>query len=129
MDEVLAKEEFVFHTPDTVITINVGGQIFETTVEVLTVDPYSLLATICRIKPLITPLPDGTFYFDRDWWLFRHILSFLRSRKLPNELDTLKELYKEASYYRLESLQRAIENIPTDQVVNFSPHINMTATR
>lgn len=94
--------------------------------QVLITDPYSLLASCCRVKPLVEQSADGSFYFDRDWWLFRHILSFLRSRKLPNELQTLKELYKEASYYRLESLQRAIEDIPTDQVVSFSPHITTT---
>lgn len=122
----MAKEEFSFLSPETNITVNVGGQYFETTVKVLTSDPYSLLAAICRVKPLMEPSSDGSFYFDRDWWLFRHILSFLRSNKLPNELATLKELYKEASFYRLESLQRAIENIPTDQVVNYNPQITVT---
>ena len=122
----MAKEEFTFLSPETGITLNIGGQYFETTVQILTTDPYSLLATCCRVKPLVERAVDGSFYFDRDWWLFRHILAFLRSRKLPNELQTLKELYKEASFYRLESLQRAIENIPTDQVVNYSPNIALT---
>src|SRR5690349_21535014 len=120
----MKNSEFTFVPPETNMTVNVGGQYFETTAQVLTADPYSLLAAICRVNPLLPPSEDGSFYFDRDWWLFRHILSFLRSRKLPNELSTLKELYREASYYRLESLQRAIENIPTDQVVNFSPQIS-----
>jgi hypothetical protein len=123
---IMIKDEFSLLDAETCITVNVGGQYFETTVQVLTVDPYSLLASCCRVKPLIQPGTNGAFYFDRDWWLFRHILSFLRSRKLPNELETLKELYKEASYYRLESLQRAIEAIPADQVVNYSPHITVT---
>lgn len=94
---------------------------FETTVEVLTADPYSLLAAICRRKSPIRANGDGVFYFDRDWWLFRHILSYLRSGVVPRELDVLKELYKEASFYRLEKLQRAIEEIPVDQVINYSP--------
>ncbi len=109
--------------PDQVIGINVGGQIFETNVSALTRDPYSILAACCRVKPSITPGADGIIYFDRDWWLFRHILAFLRSNALPNDLDTLKELYVEASYYRLESLQRAIENIPVDQVTSTAPQI------
>lgn len=108
--------------------INVGGQIFETTCDVLIRDPYSILAALCREKQIPSLAPDerGIYYFDRDWWLFRHILAFLRSNTLPNELETLKELYTEASYYRLESLQRAIENIPLENISNLSPQINVT---
>jgi hypothetical protein len=106
----------------------VGGQIFETTAAVLTRDPYSILAACCRKVPdfRIPTSEDGIIFFDRDWWLFRHILSFLRSNILPNELETLKELYLEASYYRLESLQRSIEEIPIDQLSNLTPQISVT---
>ena len=108
------------------IGLNVGGQLFETDVQTLTRDPYSVLAAICRIDSPILPSAEGVFFFNRDWWLFRHILAFLRSGALPNELETLKELYTEASYYRMESLQRAIENIPIDQIANSSTHIAVT---
>jgi hypothetical protein len=108
--------------------LNIGGQLFETTVAVLTRDPYSILAACCRKDrdPLIPVGSDGLIYFDRDWWLFRHILSFLRSNILPNELETLKELYLEASFYRLESLQRSIEEIPVDRISNLTPQIAVT---
>ena len=33
-------------------------------------------------------------------------------------METLKEMYKEASFYRLESLQRSIEEIPVSQISN-----------
>jgi hypothetical protein len=122
----MSKEEFTFLEAGTNIGLNVGGQLFETDVATLTKDPYSVLAAICRVKPIMPPSKDGVFFFDRDWWLFRHILAFLRSSALPSDLETLKELYVEASYYRLESLQRAIENIPVDQVNSPSPHIAVT---
>lgn len=122
----MSKEEFTFLEAGTNIGLNVGGQLFETDVSTLTKDPYSVLAAICRVKPLMPPNKDGVFFFDRDWWLFRHILAFLRSSALPSDLETLKELYVEASYYRLESLQIAIENIPVDQVNSPSPHIAVT---
>lgn len=122
----MSKEEFAFLEGATHIGLNVGGQLFEADVTTLTRDPYSVLAACCRQKPPVSPNTDGVFYFDRDWWLFRHILAFLRSAALPNELETLKELYTEASYYRLESLQRAIENIPVDQLASASPHITVT---
>ncbi len=112
--------------PSTFISLNVGGQLFETTVEILVRDPYSILAACCRVKKPTASLDKEVIYFDRDWWLFRHILAFLRSNILPNELETLKELYTEASYYRLESLQKAIQNIPLDNISNLSPQINVT---
>lgn len=43
---------------------------FETTVEVLTRDRFSLLASLCRKDHTKLPLqPDkqGTFFIDRDW--------------------------------------------------------------
>ena len=49
-------------------------------------------------------------------------MAFLRSHVLPNELETLKELYQEATFYRLETLQRAIEEIPLDQISNIIYH-------
>mmetsp|Transcript_20408 Transcript_20408/g.34741 ORF Transcript_20408/g.34741 Transcript_20408/m.34741 type:complete len:155 (+) Transcript_20408:429-893(+) len=122
----MSKEEFQFLEPSTSIGLNVGGQLFEADVATLTKDPYSILAACCRAKPVIERNADGLIFFDRDWWLFRHILSFLRSNALPNELETLKELYCEASYYRLESLQRAIENIPVDQLSSPNPQIAVT---
>ncbi len=124
--ELMSKKEFTFVDAETHICFNVGGQLFETTAGVLTRDPYSILAAVCRVEPIFHPNEDGIFFFDRDWWLFRHILSYLRSNVLPNELETLKELYAEASYYRLESLQRAIEDIPIDQISNHTPQISVT---
>lgn len=112
---------------ETSIVLNVGGQLFETDVKTLTKDPYSVLAAICRQKnPVIQPNSEGIYFIDRDWWLFRHILAFLRSDILPNELETLKELYVESSYYRLESLQRAIENVPVGQISNKTNQISTT---
>jgi hypothetical protein len=122
----MSKEEFKFLDPEISIGLNIGGQLFEADVATLTRDPYSVLAACCREKPVISPNADGIFFFDRDWWLFRHILAFLRSSALPNELETLKELYVEASFYRMESLQRAIENIPVDQLSSASTHIAVT---
>jgi hypothetical protein len=116
----MKNPEFQFLPYDTVIHLNIGGQIFETNVAVLTADPYSLLAACCRENPLFQRDEDGAFYFDRDWWLFRHIIAYLRSHKLPRDLETLKELYQEASFYRLRKLQAAIEDLPVSEV-NIDP--------
>ncbi len=106
---------------------NVGGQIFETTAGVLTREPFSVLAAYCRVSPIMPCEPtSGVFFIERDWWLFRHILTYLRSNVLPNEFETLKELYLEAAFYRLEGLQKAIENLPLEEVKNLGSQITGT---
>jgi hypothetical protein len=45
-------------------------------------------------------------------WTFRYVLQFLRdgSSPLPDALPLLKQLYKEAAYWRLPSLQLAVRH-------------------
>ena len=105
-----------FVEPDTEIALNIGGQLFETNAAILTRDPFSILAALCRQNPPIARQADGTFFFDRDWWIFRHIIAYLRSDVLPTELETLKELYLEAQFYRIQIVQKAIESLPMDHM-------------
>lgn len=112
--------EITFLDPDTPISLNVGGQLFETTVSVLTRDPFSILAALCRRDSHYVEHPEEPFFFDRDWWIFRHILAYLRSSVLPTDIDTLKELYTEATFYRLELLQKAIEDLPLDRIYDYN---------
>lgn len=53
--------------PESHVRINVGGLMFEVLESVLTRDPSSLLAQICKSDPPILPNTEGFFYFDRDW--------------------------------------------------------------
>ena len=50
--EMMRRPELQFLPADSVVSLNVGGQLFETTVDILTRDPYSILAACCRVKPL-----------------------------------------------------------------------------
>ena len=96
-----ARQNFV--APDTRINLNVGGQIFETTAGILCKDRWSVLAALCdRDEPIIAPDDDGTFFLDRDWWIFRHILNWLRTDALPQDPMVLLEMYNEAMFYRVE---------------------------
>jgi hypothetical protein len=88
----------------------------ELTAGVLCRDPASALATFCRTIPAPGMARKDVYYIDRDFWLFRHIVNYLRHDTLPSELETLKELYREASYYKLSSLQRAIEQLPVGRI-------------
>ena len=54
-------------------------------------------------------LEDGVYYIERDWWLFRYILAFLRDGTLPTETPLLIALYREANFYGCTQIQNAIE--------------------
>lgn len=91
------------------IRINVGGLLFETYEHTLRKDPTSLLCQLCNDDPPVMPDPDGCFVFNRDWWLFRYILIFLRDGTLPEDRSLLAQLYQEASFWGLTELMNAIE--------------------
>lgn len=50
-------------------------------------------------------------FYDRDWWAFRYVLSWLRDgdAALPSSKPLLKQLYIEAGAWRLRKLRRAIK--------------------
>jgi len=92
------------------VRICIGGLMFEASHSVLKRDPTSLLAQLCSPTPPILPDPAGGFFiFDRDWWLFRYLMSFLRDGFLPSDRNLLAQLYREAAFWHLGEMQRAIE--------------------
>ncbi|CAM9554833.1 unnamed protein product [Scytosiphon promiscuus] len=108
--EAFEKEAtFDFVSGDKQIVLNIGGQKFQTTAGVLCRDRFSLLASICTTTPPIAPDESGEFFFERDWWIFRYVLQFLRTGDLPSDQALLREMYGEAIFYRLNSLRRAIQ--------------------
>ncbi|KAG5193156.1 BTB/POZ protein [Tribonema minus] len=108
-----AEAQLGFVPAPTRVVLNVGGQIFETTAGVLCRDRFSLLAALCRggggsAAPVEKDPASGAFFLDRDWWVFRYVLQFLRSGALPDDGALLREMHEEAAFYRLETLRRAI---------------------
>ncbi len=93
------------------VKLNVGGQVFETSKGILSRDPDSLLCAIVSSNSPLELDSAGSFYIDRDWWLFRHILRFLRDGRLPEDRQLLSQMYFEADYYNLLSLRRAIREL------------------
>ena len=108
-------EEHLTHASMPRLRLNVGGEIFELSKKLLVSDPDSLLAALNSIDcPLFTS--NGfdrakIAYIDRDWWIFRYVLIFLRDGILPKNHIVVMNLYKEAEFWRLSSLRRAIEEI------------------
>ena len=95
------------------IKFNVEGHGFEVCDATLRRDPDSLLATLadpnCPINVAGSKEEGGIIYFDRDWWLFRYVLIFLRDGLLPEDKTLLVQLYREATFWNCNTLKRAIE--------------------
>eukprot|EP01041_Mallomonas_annulata_P004764 gene4764-9480_t len=91
------------------LKFNIGGFIFEISEDVLRRDPTSLLCELCGVNPPVMPDCHGVFYFDRNWWLFRHILCFMRDGILSEDRTLLAQLYKEGGFWKLTQLRMAIE--------------------
>ncbi|CAM9623760.1 unnamed protein product [Pylaiella littoralis] len=91
------------------VRLNVGGQLFEASKAVFRRDPACLLAALCHDGGPPKVDLDGTVSVDRDWWMFRYVIKFLREGILPIDSSLLTQLYREAGYWRCESLKRAIE--------------------
>ena len=118
LDAKKLKAGLSFVEPATPVRLNVGGQEFETTAGVLCRDEFSVLAGLCRgrgdsfdprLERDFAGLTAGCFFIDRDWWVFRHVLQFLRTGVLPEDPLLVEELYSEATFYRLAILKQAVE--------------------
>ncbi|KAJ6712492.1 BTB/POZ DOMAIN-CONTAINING PROTEIN [Salix purpurea] len=89
------------NTQSNIVTINVGGQIFQTTDQTLTLaGPKSLFSQLSEFSPL------GPHFIDRDPDLFSILLSLLRTGNLPSKAKSydLQDLIEESKFYRIESL-------------------------
>ena len=96
-----------------VISLNVGGVIFTTSVTTLTHYPNSMLAAMFDMESERPPARkdgQGNFFIDRDHEPFRVILSFLRSTRLSEVIVgcTLEQLEWEADFFGLEELLKII---------------------
>ena len=113
--EEMVRAEW-FHVADPraaaqrMMRLNVGGQLFEVSAFVLCRDRFSLLAAVCSDAGRSPVKPDtaGCYFFDRDWWLFRHVLAFLRDGVLPDNVAVLRDLFEGADFFRVDLLRREI---------------------
>ncbi|XP_077446144.1 BTB/POZ domain-containing protein KCTD12-like [Stigmatopora argus] len=97
--------------PD-IVELNVGGQVYVTRLETLTAVPDSLLwAKFSQSSPEDLPKDGkGRFFFDRDGFLFRYILDYLRDSELflPEFFKERRRLQKEADFFQLPQLSRRL---------------------
>ncbi|KAI8339999.1 hypothetical protein BC941DRAFT_419151 [Chlamydoabsidia padenii] len=95
------------------IRLNVGGDIFETSLKTLKRDQTSLLAVMFSGKHPIEPDSEGSYFIDRDPTHFRLILNYLRDLRispavLQDELIS-QELLQEAQFYGINDLVKLLQ--------------------
>uniref|UniRef100_UPI00398EAB74 BTB/POZ domain-containing protein KCTD16-like n=1 Tax=Pristiophorus japonicus TaxID=55135 RepID=UPI00398EAB74 len=98
-----------------VVELNVGGQVYFTRLATLTSQPNSALARMFGHKrnsggPELARDNRGRFFIDRDGFLFRYILDYLRDRAvvLPELFPEKLRLRREAEYFQLPELVRML---------------------
>ncbi|XP_056145696.1 BTB/POZ domain-containing protein KCTD12.1 isoform X2 [Lampris incognitus] len=95
-----------------IIELNVGGQVYVTRHTTLVAVPDSLLWTMFSKKSPKDLARDskGRFFLDRDGFLFRYILDYLRDLQLvlPDYFPEKSRLQREAEYFQLRELSKRL---------------------
>ncbi|XP_061901795.1 BTB/POZ domain-containing protein KCTD12b [Entelurus aequoreus] len=108
-DSSISTEEAPF--PE-IIELNVGGQVYITRCSTLTSVPDSLLWEMFSRKSAKGLARDtkGRFFVDRDGFLFRYILDYMRDQQLvlPDHFPERGRLQREAEFFNLPELVKQL---------------------
>ncbi|CAG5872053.1 unnamed protein product [Menidia menidia] len=116
-------QESVQNSFPDVVELNVGGQVYYTRHSTLVSTPNSLLGKLFSSKKDATNDlardPKGRYFIDRDGFLFRYVLDYLRDKQvvLPDHFPEKGRLRKEAEYFQLPDLVKLL----TPEEVKHSP--------
>ncbi|KAF7699244.1 BTB/POZ domain-containing protein KCTD14 [Silurus meridionalis] len=94
----------------SVVQLNVGGQVYTTTLVTLRKFPNSKLAEMFSAPLKLIKDAEGRCFIDRDGTHFRAILDYLRSEEVPTQ--NLLEVHKEAVYYNIKPLVKLLDESP-----------------
>ncbi|OIV93960.1 hypothetical protein TanjilG_05663 [Lupinus angustifolius] len=96
--------QFPHKSDSNIVTINVGGQLFQTTKQTLTsAGPKTFFS---RISDVVSTSPLHTPFVDRDPEIFSLLLSLLRTGNLPSKAKSfdVQDLIQESIFYGIEKL-------------------------
>ena len=95
----------------SVVNLNVGGQIYTTSLATLTKYSESMLGAMFSGRFAAQKDPNGNYFIDRDGALFRYILGFLRNDELhvPENSHEFGSLLKEAEFFQIPTLTDAVK--------------------
>ena len=104
-----------------IVTLNVGGKKFTTSLQTLRAEPESMLGVMFSGRHPCRKQDDGSIFIDRDGTHFRIILNYLRGsitsiQQLPDDNITLSDLSSESQYYQLTGLRKIIESAEKEQI-------------
>ncbi|XP_077987422.1 BTB/POZ domain-containing protein KCTD1-like [Glandiceps talaboti] len=107
-------------TVGEMVSLNVGGKLYTTSLTTLTRFPDSMLGTMFSGNVPVQTDDKGNYLIDRDGELFRHVLNFLRITRLqlPRDFEEHDSLIEEADFYQLNALKDAVA-ISRDKKNNF----------
>ncbi|XP_067314100.1 BTB/POZ domain-containing protein KCTD16a [Pseudorasbora parva] len=96
-----------------VVELNVGGQVYYTRHATLTSVPNSLLGKLFTKKDISNDLAQdikGRYFIDRDGFLFRYVLDYLRDKNvvLPDYFPEKGRLKREAEFFQLPELVKIL---------------------
>ncbi|KAJ8390065.1 hypothetical protein AAFF_G00110790 [Aldrovandia affinis] len=95
-----------------IVELNVGGQVYITRCSTLTSVPDSLLWEMFSRKSAKGMARDtkGRFFVDRDGFLFRYILDYMRDQQLvlPDHFPERGRLQREAEFFNLPELVKQL---------------------
>ncbi|XP_006629936.2 BTB/POZ domain-containing protein KCTD8 isoform X1 [Lepisosteus oculatus] len=102
-----------------VVELNVGGQVYVTKHSTLVSIPDTILHSMFT-KKQVKDLPRdnrGRFFIDRDGFLFRYVLDFLRDKQLvlPDHFPEKERLLREAEHFQLNDLLKLLTPKVTKQ--------------
>jgi len=86
------------------VHIDVGGQIYTSSLDTLTRFPESRLSRLFSGGiPIVLDTLKQHYFIDRDGGMFRHILNFMRTGRpiLPENFTNVELLLEEAKYFEL----------------------------
>lgn len=108
------------HNNDKIVTLNIGGKKYTTTIATLSKNPHSMLGAMFSGRFALTTDHKNHYFIDRDGKHFRRILNFLRDGfiAVPEDECTRVELLIEAQYYQLSGL---IDLLTPEEKVTASP--------
>ena len=95
----------------TIVELNVGGQLYTTSLSTLLRDPESVLANMFSGRQRVIRDSRGRFFIDRDGVLFKFVLDFLRNNNLtlPDKFTEYERLLTEAEHYGIKGLVKAVK--------------------
>uniref|UniRef100_UPI00398E5FB3 BTB/POZ domain-containing protein KCTD8-like isoform X3 n=1 Tax=Pristiophorus japonicus TaxID=55135 RepID=UPI00398E5FB3 len=106
-DSILPISEMSTSFPE-VVELNVGGQVYVTKHDTLVSVSDSLLANLfSNNNGKVLPRDNrGRYFIDRDGFLFRYILDYLRDKQLvlPDHFPEKERLLREAEHFQLSEL-------------------------